>query len=265
MDSNDLAELFNAYKESPEPSYKVTSFFRIYSKLLSEFRYRPSVIIETGILNGGSLFMWRKWFGKSARIIGVDLNPQAKKWEQHGFEIYIGDQADPVFWDSVYAAIGTPFDVLIDDGGHQSIQQMVTLESGMAHVRDHGVILIEDTYASFMAEFSAHRVSSFLEYAKDATDLLNGRVRHFNSGSFPKDLNEKMIKKFDRCYSIEFFCGLVAFKFDPYEFENRPMLCWNRAPAKMEKDFRFEGKQEALIDWPDLFTKKTIQIRGGKV
>ena len=33
-----------------------------------------------------------------ARIIGVDLNQNAKKWEKYGFDIFIGDQSDPEFW-----------------------------------------------------------------------------------------------------------------------------------------------------------------------
>ena len=44
--------------------------------------------------------MWRSYFGKKARIIGIDLNPTAKKWEKYGFEIFIGNQADPFFWNS---------------------------------------------------------------------------------------------------------------------------------------------------------------------
>ena len=33
-------------------------------------------------------------FGPKARIIGIDLNPSAKKWTKYGFEIFIGDQSD---------------------------------------------------------------------------------------------------------------------------------------------------------------------------
>ena len=53
--------------------------------------------VEIGIGNGGSLFMWKKFFGKKARIIGIELNPDAKKLEKFGFEIFIGDQSDPFF------------------------------------------------------------------------------------------------------------------------------------------------------------------------
>ena len=42
--------------------------------------------------------MWRNYFGKKARIIGVELNPKAKELEKKGFKIFIGDQSDPNFW-----------------------------------------------------------------------------------------------------------------------------------------------------------------------
>ena len=54
--------------------------------------------VEVGVFGGGSLFMWINFFGKQARIIGIELNPEAKKWEKDGFEIFIGDQSDPDFW-----------------------------------------------------------------------------------------------------------------------------------------------------------------------
>ena len=50
--------------------------------------------VEIGVLQGGSLFMWREYFGKNARIIGIDLHPNAKELEKHGFEIYIGNQSN---------------------------------------------------------------------------------------------------------------------------------------------------------------------------
>ena len=42
--------------------------------------------------------MWRKFFGDNARIIGIDLNPNAKELEKYGFEIFIGNQSENSFW-----------------------------------------------------------------------------------------------------------------------------------------------------------------------
>ena len=62
---------------------------------------------------------------KNARIIGIDLNPNAKKWEKEGFEIFIGNQADPDFWKRFKSQVPS-IDILLDDGGHTYIQQIVT-------------------------------------------------------------------------------------------------------------------------------------------
>ena len=53
--------------------------------------------VDIGIENGGSLFIWKKFFPK-AKIIGIDLNPDCKKFEKDGFIIEIGDQNSIKFW-----------------------------------------------------------------------------------------------------------------------------------------------------------------------
>ena len=36
--------------------------------------------------------------GKKAKIIGIDLNPDIKRFKKYGFEMVIGDQSDEGFW-----------------------------------------------------------------------------------------------------------------------------------------------------------------------
>ena len=85
--------------------------------------------------------MWREFFGKDARIIGVDNNPNAKKLEEHGFEIHIGDQGSSDFWQRVFKSVGS-IDVLIDDGGHTNEQQIVTVSSSLEHINPGGKIIV---------------------------------------------------------------------------------------------------------------------------
>jgi len=96
----DIANLpiYKSFKKSPYNSTKHLSYFHTYSELLNKYRDKKITFVEVGILDGGSLFMWRDFFGKKARIIGVEFNPAAKKWEKEGFEIYIGSQSDKNFW-----------------------------------------------------------------------------------------------------------------------------------------------------------------------
>jgi hypothetical protein len=114
-------DIYRCYKSSKYESIKHSSYFQVYEELLSRYKNKKITFVEIGVLNGGSLFMWRNYFGSEARIIGVEFNPAAKKWEDDGFEIHIGSQSDTEFWDNFFASVGD-VDVILDD------------EIGRAHV-----------------------------------------------------------------------------------------------------------------------------------
>jgi hypothetical protein len=118
---------YQAYLKSHYKSIKHSTYFDVYDHLLSGYRGKEIIFVEIGVLGGGSLFMWRHFFGPEVRIIGVDLNPNAKKWEKDGFEIFIGSQSDENFWRDFVKKIG-PVDVILDDGGHTYLQQITTCE-----------------------------------------------------------------------------------------------------------------------------------------
>ena len=256
-----LENLLKAFNESPYPSLKVSNYFPIYTDLFGHLVDTNCTFIETGVLNGGSLFMWRTWLGKDARIIGIDLNPNAKKWEEHGFEIYIGDQGDPEFWDSVFPSIGK-FDAFLDDGGHQSFQQIVTLVNAMAYMKPESVIAIEDTVTSHMNDFNQHGNRSFLEYAKDSTDVLAARSSSLWPDSYLKLRNPNIIDFFAKIYSIEFFSGIVAFKANA-AFATKPHHVINMDMGELARDYRHDGlTKSALVEWPDPFTTTIVQVSG---
>ena len=54
--------------QSPYLSTKFSSYFDTYDKIFSRYINKKITFVEVGILNGGSLFMWRKYFGKKATI-----------------------------------------------------------------------------------------------------------------------------------------------------------------------------------------------------
>ena len=161
--------------------------------------------------------MWRDFLGEQARIIGVDLNPEAKKWEEHGFEIYIGDQANPDFWSDFFSKVG-PVDVFLDDGGHTNRQQIITTVAVIPHVRDGGVLMIEDTHASYMDIFGNPSRYSFMNFAKHVIDSVNTR--------FPNLPKVATIFQ-DSVFSVAFYESIVVFHvnrtkcFTPYFTENK--------------------------------------------
>jgi hypothetical protein len=259
MTDTDLHELLEAWRRSPQPTIKLTPYFPAYAQLFSHLRGTECVLVEVGILDGGSLFMWREWLGPKARIIGVDLNPEAAKWRDSGFEIFIGDQGDPAFWQGVLAQIG-PFDVLIDDGGHQSFQQVVTLTEGLRAARKRCIVVIEDTVTSFMSDFSAHGEHSFLQFAKATTDLLVGRLFPLYRDRLPARYNTTSVEEFRNVFSVQFFPGLVAFLVDPERCVT-PEVVRNREQLHAS-DFRYRGRKSARVRWPGLLADDHVTVNG---
>lgn len=166
---------YKAFMKSPFRSIKHKTYFSVYDKLLEEYINKDITFVEIGVLDGGSLFMWREFFGEKARIIGIEINESAKVWREHGFEIFIGSQGDPIFWKNFYDEVGD-VDIVLDDGGHTYQQQIVTVESSLKHIRQGGKIIVEDTYTSYQKEYGYPSKYSFKNYASNLVDGINLRT-----------------------------------------------------------------------------------------
>jgi methyltransferase family protein len=187
---------------------KWTHFLPIYDRLLSQYRGRSLTLVEVGVGDGGSLEAWRSYLGPSARIVGIDLEPAAKRLESDGFEIIIGDQADPEFWAQHLPNVG-PIDVLIDDGGHTSVQQIVTVACAVPHVRNGGVIVVEDTHTSYMPkQYPGAGRFGFMQFAQHVVDVL-----HVRNDSVTEPVADTA--GLGRAiHSVQFFESLVVFYVD---------------------------------------------------
>jgi Methyltransferase domain len=142
--TGDLEVYFDSNLEGPG-IWKWRHYFPIYERHLARFRNRPVDLVEVGIYSGGSLSMWRSYLGAQARIYGIDVEPACKTYETPDMRVFIGDQADPAFWNAFLAEV-PEFDIVIDDGGHETRQQIPTLEAVLPHLRPGGVYLCEDIH-----------------------------------------------------------------------------------------------------------------------
>lgn len=223
------ARLREIYESTPYLSLKHSSYFHVYETLLSRYVGRAFTFVEIGVLNGGSLAMWRRFFGPQVRIVGIDMNPAALRWREAGFEILIGDQANPAFWAQLKAELGA-IDVLLDDGGHTNLQQITTVAHALPLVRDGGLVIVEDTHCSYFREFGNPSKHSFMSYAKRLTDHVNSR--HPRMHRHAPDWGGVIA-------SIRFFESIVAFEVDR-------RLCFVPTPTSnggasvQAKDFRYE-------------------------
>jgi cephalosporin hydroxylase len=170
--SNPLEDWFNANHGAL--MNKWMHYFDIYDRHFSRFRGRDIVVVEIGVYHGGSLGMWKSYFGANAKLVGVDINPRARKFADTQVDIVIGDQSDRVFLRDLRARY-PHIDVLLDDGGHAMHHQITTFEELFDAVAEDGVYMVEDTHTSYWPEFGGglHSPVSFIEYAKRLADQLN--------------------------------------------------------------------------------------------
>ena len=174
--------------------------------------------------------MWRKFFGPKARIIGIDLNPDAREWEKHGFEIYIGDQSSNTFWTELFEKIGK-VDVVIDDGGHTNRQQIVTSHYAIQNINDGGLLIVEDVHTNYFREFGNPSRYSFVNFAHRIVDGVNSRSY---------SLRRTYSQYSSRVYSVSFFESMVVFQIDS-RLCNQSVPTSNNGASRGVTDFRYQG------------------------
>lgn len=149
-------------------------YFDIYDFWFKKHKNKPIIILEIGVYQGGSLNMWRDYFGEEAKIFAIDINPLCKQFETINTKIFIGSQEDRKFLKYVKSQV-PKFDILIDDGGHTMRQQIVSFEELYDHIKDDGVYLCEDLHTSYWNNYGGgyKNPNSFIEYSKNFIDSIN--------------------------------------------------------------------------------------------
>jgi cephalosporin hydroxylase len=166
-----IRELF--YEHEGKLIHKWDHYFDIYEKYLSKYRGEKINILEIGISHGGSIQLWKKYFGDNAHIFAIDINPECEKLKEENITIFIGSQSDPVFVTDIIKKMPL-LDVIIDDGGHTMVQQKTSFEFLYPRVKDNGLYIVEDTHTSYWHEFHGgyKNSNSFIEYSKNLVDAL---------------------------------------------------------------------------------------------
>ena len=172
---NETSDLEKYYRNNSDRLIqKWDHYFDIYERHFSRFRDKEIVILEIGVSHGGSLQMWKDYFGPKAKLFAIDIDPRCKKFEEDNVEIFIGSQSDRKFLKKIKDAI-PQIDILIDDGGHTMKQQITSYEELFDHVKPEGVYLCEDLHTSYWQKWGGgyRRRNTFIEYSKNFIDSLN--------------------------------------------------------------------------------------------
>lgn len=162
------------YAEAHNVCQKWQHYFSIYETHFARYRNKRLRFLEIGVSQGGSLDIWKRYFGSRASIVGVDIDPACRRFAGPQVEIIIGDQGDPAFLKSLAEQVG-PVDAILDDGGHRMDQQILTLEHLYPLVKEGGVYMCEDVHTSYDPSHGGglRESQTFIEYMKTQIDDLH--------------------------------------------------------------------------------------------
>jgi len=145
---------YNSYQQGPG-IWKWSNALAAYDRFFAPMAGTPLKFAEVGVQSGGSIVMWKAVLGSQCHVFGLDINPAVNKFQDPMTRITIGDQGDASMWWNFFAqTTGGPIDILVDDGGHEPHQMMVTLQSVFDNLTPGGLIAIEDIHGE-------HYVDSF--------------------------------------------------------------------------------------------------------
>ncbi|WP_155647486.1 glycosyltransferase [Burkholderia territorii] len=172
--SNRLIEIFFDHNENLSDKWE--QYLHIYDMELREFaeRVQPISLLEIGVQNGGSLQIWKKYFGNDSRIVGIDIEDACGKLDLgENIEVLVGDASDPARMDQLLGE--ETFDVIVDDGSHRSDHIVATFRACFDRLRAGGVFIIEDIHCSYMASHLGgfRKRDAAIEMLKEVIDAVN--------------------------------------------------------------------------------------------
>lgn len=184
--------------------HKWKHYFPIYERHFTRFVNQPVAFLEIGCGEGGSLQMWKQYFGPLARIIGIDVRPECQAFEEDQIHIRIGDQSDHGFLASVLEEFGTPH-IVLDDGSHVMKHISSSFEYLYPRIAPEGVYMVEDLHTAYWDSYGGglKRPNTFIEQCKEMVDQLN--AVHTNGALPENDFSRSTL-------SMHFYDSIVTFE-----------------------------------------------------
>lgn len=182
-----------------------------YELFFEPIRNKVMNVLEAGVYHGDSLRMWREYF-PNAIIYGADIE-NCSQHDEDRISTLIMDQSSATALTIGKARL--PFmDIIVDDGSHQSADQILTLEQLWPHLNSGGFYVIEDTLCGWFDQWVKGR--SVIDRVKDIIGEvdMNGKVdQNFLCSNKRQEREKYNLTIFER--ETEFIfksCGLVIIK-----------------------------------------------------
>ena len=160
----------------------IHSYLPLYQTLLSNKKETAKNVLEIGILNGGSIKLWKDFF-TNATIHGLDIISIDNVWENIKFKdriiLYTSFQAyNEENFNTYLASQNIKFDFMLDDGPHtlESMKQFIKLYSQI--MTEDGILIIEDVQSWDWIDILKNEVPEHLQKYIKVYDLRENKNRY---------------------------------------------------------------------------------------
>lgn len=202
-----------AIEKGTDKSSKGHSYTQYYEFVFDHIRFRPLNVLEIGIDSGASVRMWRDFFPHS-EVHGIDLREGYDYLHDLGIHTHVVDHSNPIQLISFGLQYDKYFDIIVEDGSHQSEDSVMTFELLFEYLKPGGFYCIEDMLCDYDPRWNKGR--STLERVKKMISEVNmsGNISHDNLCSNKSE----QVKKYSGSYfdlNIEYVfqsCGLCIIK-----------------------------------------------------
>lgn len=191
---------------------KWTGYLAVYDWLLKPYRDRPVSLLEIGVNNGGSLEVYAKYFDQAKILIGCDIDERCRQLDfaDSRIKVVIGDATSTATKAEINALSGS-FDLIIDDGSHNSGDIIKGFISYFPLLSDGGIYVVEDLCCSYWQKWDGGLLheNSAISFFKSLVDLVN--FEHWGTLDTQveflkyKHPRYKIAELKDEIYSIQFF------------------------------------------------------------
>lgn len=170
MNTNSILDEL-AIKHNSDKSSRFHNYTPKYDKILSPYKDKFTSILEIGVAQGQSIKMWTDYF-PNAVIHGADISFLSKICETYSNRIkfHLLDQRDAAQLKNMEQF--SPFDLIIDDGNHLWMEQILTFNTLFPYIKSGGIYIVEDTTTSYWKEYKNYHISP-TEYFKKLIDDVN--------------------------------------------------------------------------------------------
>lgn len=197
--------------------HKWHHYIPLYDRYFSAYRGKPLRFLEIGVSGGGSLQMWRQYFGPQATIFGIDINPECAAVNGIAGQVRIGSQTDTDFLAAVIAEMGG-VDIVLDDGSHHMDHLPISLKALFPAVSIGGLYLIEDLHTSYWDTFGGGYRSPHNFLSNTLQDLIDDMHHwyHIDGQKIPEVSNF--------CPAIHVHDSIVVLEKQPLQRPSRSII-----------------------------------------